>query len=215
MNKSRILKYFLVLISIVLSICNIGFSNVVIGTSLDANIKEGSQAVCYIGDKKFTTIEKALKYASEEDNASLANTIFVIPGTNPTITTDCTIALYDTLCLPYEGELWNDREGKSTLNNRFADDCAAMVDKNRKSLVTIKKGVTLKVNGTLQIGGILGNASVGSQGLQGQTSGSYAEILMEVGDANYSGAKIEVGYDEVNKIGGSIDCRGYIKETEI
>ena len=40
-----------------------------------------------------------------------------------------------------------------------------MVSQNRKTLVKIKKGVTLNIEGTLNIGGILGNASSGYQGL--------------------------------------------------
>ncbi|MDY5322807.1 MAG: hypothetical protein SPG76_03760, partial [Candidatus Enterosoma sp.] len=48
-----------------------------------------------------------------------------------------------------------------------------------------------------------------AQGLQGQTSGKYAEILMEAGDRTTYGARIDV------EKGGFIDCRGYIKETEI
>lgn len=209
MKKVKLITLLTTLLLIIASIFNFGLSSFISGASLDVSIKDAPRVVCYTGDNKFTTIEKALEFATNKENINVANTIYVIPGTNPTITKDCTIDEKDTLCLPYEGKTWDFREGPSTLNNRFADDCEAMVTANRKSLVTIKRGVTLTVNGTLQIGGILGNASVGYQGLQGQTSGSYAEILMEAGNTSLQGAKIQVSAN------GSIDCRGYIKETEI
>ena len=170
------------------------------------------QPVCYIsGDnpRYFTTIERALEVAGSNE---ASDTIYVIPNNvlnNVTITRDCTIDNLDTLILPYEGTTWDFREGPTKLKNRFADDSPTMVSQNRKTLVTIKQGVTLNVEGTLNIGGILGNASSGYQGLQGQTSGSYSEILMEVGSGSISGAKINI------LSGGIIDCRGYIKETEI
>ena len=209
MKKVKLITVLTTLLLIIASIFNFGLSSFISGVSFDATIEDAPRVVCYTGDNKFTTIEKALEFATNKENINVANTIYVIPGTDPTITKDCTIDKIDTLCLPYEGKTWDFREGPSTLNNRFADDCEAMVTANRKSLVTIKRGVTLTVNGTLQIGGILGNASVGYQGLQGQTSGSYADILMESGNSSLQGAKIEVSAN------GSIDCRGYIKETEI
>lgn len=71
----------------------------------------------------------------------------------------------------------------------------------------------MTVNGTLNIGGVLGNAAPDVQGLQGQTSGFYAEILMEVGtDIHAAGGAKKGAKIEVN---GTLDCRGYIKETAI
>lgn len=177
-------------------------------------VRQANRAVCFNpGTKeKFTSIEKALEVAKKNPGA---DTIYVIPGTNPTITRDCEIDADDTLCLPYEADVsnwtatWEDREGKTDRKNRFADDCESMVAQNRKSVVKINPGKTLTVNGNLNIGGILGNKSSDSQGLQGQTSGSYAEILMETGSGNVKGATIDV------KGNGKIDCRGYIKETSI
>lgn len=189
-------------------------SFLVAGTSFNSNVFEESTVspVCYISGSNpqyFTTIEKALEVAGSNE---ASDTIYVIPNNilnNVTITRDCTIDNLDTLILPYEGTTWDFREGPTELKNRFADDSPAMVSQNRKTLVTIKQGVTLNVEGTLSIGGILGNALSGYQGLQGQTSGSYSEILMEVGSESTSGAKINI------LSGGIIDCRGYIKETEI
>lgn len=219
MKMSFIRLFFISLFLFVFASLNIVSSDFVVNGEVKVDnitINDGDRAVCYIDGSNptyFTTIERALEVAG--DNTT-AETIYVIPDNvdkNVTITRNCTISTNDTLILPYQDKLWSDREGKIKLRNRFADDCEAMVKQNRKTLVKIQKGVTLTVNGTLNIGGILGNASSGDQGLQGQTSGYYAEILMEVGTGIHSsggpkkGAKIEVN--------GTLDCRGYIKETAI
>lgn len=219
MKKRIIGSFFISLLLFVFASLNIGSGDFVVdgGVKVDnIAINNGDGAVCYIDGGTptyFTTIERALEVAKAD---SAAQTIYVIPDNvskNVTITRDCIISKEDTLILPYQDKLWEDREGKAKLRNRFADDCEAMVKQNRKTLVRIQKGVTLTVDGALNIGGILGNAASGYQGLQGQTSGFYAEILMEAGTdihtaggAKY-GAKIEVN--------GTIDCRGYIKETAI
>lgn len=219
MKMSFIRLFFISLFLFVFASLNIVSSDFVVNGEVKVDnitINDGDRAVCYIDGSNptyFTTIERALEVAG--DNTT-AETIYVIPDNvdkNVTITRNCTISTNDTLILPYQDKLWSDREGKIKLRNRFADDCEAMVKQNRKTLVKIQKGVTLTVNGTLNIGGILGNASSGDQGLQGQTSGYYAEILMEVGTGIHSsggpkkGAKI--------KVNGTLDCRGYIKETAI
>lgn len=212
--KIKKIKEIIAILSLVLvTFINVGLGNFSIGGTTKAEnlqINNGNSAVCYIDGTSptyFTSIEKALEVAG---NNSIPDTIYVIPNNlskNVTINRNCKIEKLDTLILPYEEKIWDFRNGPTILKNRFADDCEAMVSLNRKTLVTIKKGVTLIVEGTLNIGGVLGNASVGYQGLQGQTSGFYSEILMEVGDRNASGAKILVNN------GGTVDCRGYIKQN--
>lgn len=213
MKIKKIKEIIAILSLVLLTFINVGLGNFSIGGTTKAEnlqINNGNSAVCYIDGTNptyFTSIEKALEVAG---NNSIADTIYVIPNNlskNVTINRNCKIEKHDTLILPYEEKTWDFRNGPSILKNRFADDCEAMVSLNRKTLVTIKKGVTLTVEGTLNIGGVLGNASVGYQGLQGQTSGFYSEILMEVGDRNASGAKILVNS------GGNVDCRGYIKQN--
>lgn len=222
MKKSFIRLFFISLFLFVFASLNIGSGDFVVHEEVKVDnitINDGDKAVCYIDGSDptkhtyFTTIERALEVAG--DNTT-AETIYVIPDNvdkNVTITRNCTISTNDTLILPYQDKLWSDREGKTKLRNRFADDCEAMVKQNRKTVVKIQKGVTLTVNGILNIGGVLGNAAPDVQGLQGQTSGFYAEILMEAGSDIHAaggakkGAKIEVN--------GTLDCRGYIKETAI
>lgn len=222
MKKSFIRLFFISLFVFIFASLNIGSGDFVVNGEVKVDnitINDGDRAVCYIDGSDptkytyFTTIERALEVAGAN---TTAETIYVIPDNvdkNVTITRNCTVSANDTLILPYQDKLWSDREGKTKLRNRFADDCEAMVEQNRKTLVKIQKGVTLTVNGTLNIGGILGNASSGYQGLQGQTSGYYAEILMEAGtDIHAAGGKKEGAKIEIN---GTLDCRGYIKETAI
>lgn len=222
MKKSFIRLFFISLFLFIFASLNIGSSDFVVNGEVkvdNISINDGDRAVCYIDGSTptyFTTIERALEVAGAGDKKTTAETIYVIPDNvdkNVTITRNCTISANDTLILPYQDKLWDFREGKTKLRNRFADDCEAMVEQNRKTVVKIQKGVTLTVNGTLNIGGILGNASSGYQGLQGQTSGYYSEILMEAGtDIHAVGGEKEGAKIEVN---GTLDCRGYIKETAI
>ena len=165
--------------------------------------KTTEKKVCYIGNTYYTTIERALKDAAD----STANeTIYVIPGSNPTITKSCTIASGDTLCLPFEGTTYNGRQQNASSTGtwkedigsaKFADNDQTSVSKYLTTNLTIRGNVTLTNNGNLQIGGVLGVENIS---LNGQTSGKYCQITMN------TGAHI-VNY-------GTIDCMGYIKESQ-
>lgn len=187
------------------------------------------EEVAYFKDTKgnnrsFTSIEGALAAAEKDTNA---NTVFVVPGTNPTIHNSCAIASGDTLCIPYEGETYDGRQKESQksgtwktratfekgvpvsgdfipdssgyLTTPFADSKAEFVSYFKKNEVTISAGQTLTVSSGayLNIGGILGWEG---QIVTGQTSGKYCQITRE------ANSKI------INN--GTIDCRGYIKEAE-
>lgn len=58
---------------------------------------------------KLYSIEDALDKAASN---TTAETIFVKPGINPTISRNCTIAKEDTLILPYEGESFGGASGE-------------------------------------------------------------------------------------------------------
>jgi|GEM_PF-3078255 len=187
------------------------------------------EEVAYFKDTKgnnrsFTSIEGALAAAEKDTNA---NTVFVVPGTNPTIHNSCAIASGDTLCIPYEGETYNGRQKESQksgtwktratfekgvpvsgdfipdssgyLTTPFADSKKEFVSYFKKNEVTISAGQTLTVSSgaALNIGGILGWEG---QIVTGQTSGKYCQITRK------ANSKI------INN--GTIDCRGYIKEAE-
>lgn len=187
------------------------------------------EEVAYFKDTKgnkrsFTSIEGALAAAGKDTNA---NTVFVVPGTNPTIHKSCAIASGDTLCIPYERETYDGRQKESQksgtwktratfekgvpvsgdfipdssgyLTTPFADSKKEFVSYFKKNEVTISAGQTLTVSSgaALNIGGILGWEG---QIVTGQTSGKYCQITRK------ANSKI------INQ--GTIDCRGFIKEAE-
>ena len=161
-----------------------------------------AEPCCFIDDnpnKKYVKIEDALKIAKKNPRNDI---IYVLPGSNPIIESNCKVEKGDTLCLPYS--ITKDDKGDPVYNwkkidNRvagFADESKAKVDENRKNIVTIKSGITLTVEGTLQIGGEMGSYSAG---VAGQTNGNYCEIQME--------PKSKISST------GELYCFGYIKET--
>lgn len=162
-------------------------------TETNVNEYTTDRAVCYIDNANsvfYTSIEKALKIATS------GRTVYVVPGTNPTIRNDCEIKSGVTLCLPYEGtSATTDR--KNTDMGDFADSTAANVTANRKNLVTLSAGKTITNNGTLIVGGIVG---IQSNVPSGHTGTSYTELLLD------DGASI------INN--GTITLHGYIKETK-
>ncbi len=144
----------------------------------------------------YLTVESALEHTA-------SGTVYVIPGTNPTITRDCEIKSGVTLCIPYDDngdgthtDYTSPKNNQS--NNGFADKDAAAVAKNRKNVVTIAKGTTLTNNGTIDVAGKVGIGN-NNQRPTGFTLGDYCEILMQ------DNAKI------LNN--GSINLYGYIKES--
>lgn len=163
-------------------------------------------AVCYIGDKYYTDLGHAINVATS------GNTIYVIPSlrvgdtknfpnttqihlkNTSTTTTNYTLKSGVTLCLPYDGTTWNNRESEGT---NFADANLNSIMNNMKTEVIIDSGVTLTISSgaTVQIGGIIGNHSTL---LAGETSQSYCQITMQPNSYITNS--------------GTIDCYGYIKE---
>jgi len=153
-------------------------------------------AVAYIkysaSNKQYTTtIERALELAAEDP---AANTIYVIPGTNPTITRNTEIAEGDVLILPFDGETTGENFDNKIANG-IADLNSGSVNNNRKNSVKLNDGITLTVKGKLIIGG---QAGMGGTGHIGFTSKSYTEIVM--------------GENSTINNNGLIDNYGYIKE---
>jgi len=174
-----------------------------------------SEAVAYYDSLYFSTIEAAVSSATNVINNSNNNkTIYIIPGTNPTIegimnektnVKELIIPEKLTLCLPYEGTTRENRNGTS---DNFADapgdtNISAVtylknVRTNRKNSITVSAGVNIQNFGTIQIGGIVGHEG---QGLSGATSGSYCEIVLSNNSAI------------INNNSGKIECLGYIKKS--
>ena len=144
-----------------------------------------AKPVAYISSDnktKYTTIEKALSKAKSGE------TVFVIPGANPTTKNKTlTIAEGVTLCLPYENETYLLEKGNN--GSGFADNDTS----KRKNLVTFSN-CTITVNGTLRIGGVTGTV-----GQQGATSGNYSEIMLDSSNII---------------VHGRIENYGFIKEKE-
>lgn len=138
-------------------------------------------------------------------NNTKAGTIYVIPGTNPTLDKSVSIASGVTLSLPYLDDLKNkhvvEDEGRTSTGN-FADYVEYSTKGTDKptifcqSNVTIADGVTLTNNGTIVVGGVLGR---NGQAPTGMTVGNYSKITMG------SGSVIE------NR--GEFTCYGYVKDA--
>ena len=135
----------------------------------------------------FTTVEGALTNRTD-------SIIYIIPGANPTIKSDCTIPSGVTLCIPYEDDF---NKTHNYLNEK-GNNGSGFADKDASNLVTrlALDSVTLKIQGTLTIGGVNG-----SVGVQSVVSGKYSEVLCK---------------DSVIKVeqGGKIQCYGFIKEKK-
>ena len=198
------------------------------------NRNEGKEVAYYTDANKkkhsFTTIEGALASAGAD---SQGNTVYVIPGTNPTIYKSCTVKSGDTLCLPYEGEAYNGRQRNAqsggTSNNswktpvtfdndgvpvsgdfipmtNYTNPNPPFADANAAFVKYFKKNeVTLNPNCTITIEK---NARLNIGGILGwdgqRVSGQTS--------GKYAQITRKKGSSIINK--GTIDCRGYIKEEK-
>ena len=214
MRKYRAIPLFVMSTSAIIS--SIGYGSWIFNhfQEIEKEIStKNSQPVCYIqGNKavKYTTIEKALAVAGDKDHINSSETIVVIPGTNPVISSSCTLDTKDTLLIPYEDETYMRDLSKitkadvgSVTSTNYSDNDLASVNKNRKNVVTINgkdskgKSISFTNNGKILVGGELGVGD-GSQRPSGHTNGKYSQITID------DGAVIENN--------GSIEIYGYIKK---
>lgn len=168
--------------------------------SLDKSAQWGTKSVAYTQNDGtntyYTSIEAALKSTS-------SGTVYVIPGTNPTISHNCEIKSGVTLALPYEDDLKAHQNTEFCYNRKgsgsnFADSSSSGVMENRKSSVQIATEIQVVNNGSIIVGGVTGKGA-SDQRPSGHTCGSYCEILMN--------DQSEI----VNN--GTIHLYGYIKES--
>lgn len=154
-----------------------------------------AQPVAYIDGKdtiKYSTVKKAL------DVAVSGETVYVIPGASNTERGTLTIKSGVTLKLPY-----GDKTSKDTLNaleNTLST--GTFSDESNENLLSsnIKINGTLINKGTLEIGAELGGANGGTQ-LGLAVEGKYSQITL-------------LGNSKIDNY-GTINCYGYIKETEV
>ncbi len=157
--------------------------------------ESNSQPVAYIDGKdtvKYSTVKKAL------DVAVSGETVYVIPGARNTERGTLTIKSGVTLMLPY-----GEKTSKETLNaleNTLST--GTFSDESNENLLSsnIKINGTLINNGTLEIGAELGGAD-GSKQLGLAVEGKYSQITL-------------LGNSKIDNY-GTINCYGYIKETEV
>lgn len=178
------------------SVTAVGLGGWVIQGSGDAQYDKyydtNAKKVAYTQDSKgvntyFTTVESAL------ENTSSGN-VYVIPGSNPTITSDCTVKSGVSLILPYADDFKKTHDyllEKGNNGNGFAD-------KDSTNLVTrmTLDNITMTLQGTLILGGVNG-----SVGVQSVVSGKYTEVLFK--DSNIKAEST-----------GRILCYGFIKEEK-
>lgn len=135
-------------------------------------------AVAKIGSTSYLTLDRALQVASSN---SSADTIYVIPGTNPTLNSSRTINSADTLILPYDGTTYHDvytitnSSGSTTGTGTLAQQDNATYMKLK---VTIASGVTLTNSGTIYVGGRIAYGNGGAKN-GGQTGDLFAQLTME------------------------------------
>lgn len=160
--------------------------------SLDKSAQWGIKSVAYTQNDGtntyYTSIEAALKRTS-------SGTVYVIPGTNPTISHNCEIKSGVTLALPYEDDLKEKHVLEDSARTGTGDFADKKPDTYRKSQVTIADEITLTNNGTLFVGGVLGR---NGQAPTGRTIGDYSEISL--------------GRNAHITNSGQLTCYGYIKE---
>ncbi len=170
-----------------------------------ANYKELSQvltvklhSVAHIGNTYYGSIETALRYATS------GSQIFVIPNTSGEIYIrhDCTVPSGVTLVIPVtDGDsktvtvAGGEYKQQGGLISSAATAHASYQDLSQLTLVNqvnIADGVTVSVNGTLKVMGLI-SGSNGGGSYAGHTASSYAKIVME-GDSSIkvSGTSAEV-----------------------
>ena len=189
-------------------------------------VNENLKPVAYIegSNVQYSSIEKALEVANTLAQSGTVQNVYVIPGTNPTISRQCIVGSNVNLILPYEGttyyneatpdynggdsaaekyEFFKDYYNTSPQGSGYATNYA---DNNperfRKNSVTIQKceqdGVTVPTI-IVKTGGTINIGGFRGYLPQGSTNGNYCELVME--------------QDALIECDGTINCYGYIKEA--
>ena len=191
MNRNSIRSIFISLFLLISCFINVGSSSFVINEESKKDgisINDGSEAVCYIGETKYTSIDKALNVASINSGK---DTIYVIPSTKPngctiaTMTSSHTLKNGDSLILPYVDTTF---KSSSFSGSSVIDTNSDKVKANRKSVINFRNGADLTIeNGaSVIIGGITNTAGV---------TGSYCEINLGLGSSIMCYGAMEVyGY---------------------
>lgn len=194
MNK-KLKSIFLLVCTTFSLIFMVGMGKWVIQVARDYSvIKNPNEPVAYIKstNQKFMSIEKALEVAG---NDGVSTEIFVIPGTNPTISKNCVIKNSDVLYIPYENETVQSFDKSGTLQ--------------RQSLVKLTNGadLTIESGGKLIVGGVIGTRGV---------VGKYSELSLDKNSSINVNGELEVYgmITEINSIVGNNDCYDNSNDSE-
>ena len=200
MKKADIRKpIFALSLTTLLSIA-LGYGEWVIIASqkLNSPTTSSEKKVCSIGNTYYTTVEAALTAAESNPGA---DTIYVIPGANPTLSVN-PVTGKNTFLLSSNDKMivafYSDVDKKTIYENSETGINPGGTDLSLKTTLTIGSGVTLKIEGTLETSGRL-NAGDGGTNYAGNTFGDYTKIVMD------TNAKIICN--------GTINCYGYIEEA--
>ena len=128
------------------------------------------KAVAKIGTTYYTSIERAV---ADANSTSSGTTIYVIPGTNPTIKKSFTMNSNVTLILPYSGDTYYTKPVYTTsIGITMPDDST-----NMKLKVTVASGVTITCSGKIIVGGTIVSGNGGGK-YSGNTYGPFAQLTM-------------------------------------
>ncbi len=169
------------------------------------------QAVAFIGTKYYITVEKAMAVAVS------GNTVYVIPGANPTINTTIYINSGITLSLPYEGTITGvDLDSTTGMETgKYFDYNKGILDFKtgssysnttlRKSNVTLASGASINISSgaNLVIGGKIDGG--GGTYISGMTAGVYSQITLSKNSYIISSGLIRnYGYIVTNDVNSSV-----------
>lgn len=171
--KRKFLPAFLSLVALFFGSIGSGFSTWLVSQKITVETAvESRPPVCYIvgTSNYYVTIEKGL-------NAAISGqTLMVIPGTNPTITTSCAIKSGVTLRLPYDTSASDSMT--ATLSGTTYGVEISSTGTGLALTVTVASGVTLTNNGTLQISGMLSGGNGGAAS-SGHTASKWANLCLD------------------------------------
>ncbi len=154
-----------------------------------AFLSDGSDASggARIGDEEFGSVPEALLASVPGD------VVYVVPDSKgaATIEGNVTVPAYVTLVLPYSA----DCGPSGTMDGESLETTSAKISTDKYMTVTVPKGSSLTVDGTLIVGGVMSRPF--SFDYQGHTSGPFAQLTLN------GTLKVESG--------GSLYCYGLVK----
>lgn len=187
-KRSRGRKYLLMALGLALATTGVGLAAYVVDKShieTDVPVESNDRTVCYNESTGvyYTSIEKAM--SEVQGSVDNRTSIYVIPElTNDDgslyqihIKEDLTVPSHAVLMLPYSGTTVRnyDDHGSFTASPYFADGTEALVKEYRKTQVIVDQGVTITIQGYINIGGVIGNPT---QTVAGNTAGAYTEMTL-------------------------------------